>query len=53
MLDDIEDLTDEIIGACRPSLEGVVGEYNVVACKSGFDAVGKCLESSAVLHSTY
>ena len=53
MLDAIENLTDEIIGACRPFLEGVVGEYNMVACKSGFDAVGKCLESSAVLHSTH
>jgi hypothetical protein len=53
MLDAIENLTDEIIGACRPFLVGLVGEYSMVACKSGFDTVGKCLESGAVLHSTH
>jgi hypothetical protein len=53
MLDAIENLTDEIIGTCRPSLMGLVGAYNTVVCKTGFDAVGKCLESSPVLHSTH
>lgn len=53
MLDAIENLTDEIIGACRPVLKVLVGDYNVVACKTGSDAVGNCLGSSAVLHSTH
>lgn len=53
MLDAIENLTDKIIGTCSPSLRVLVGDYNEVACKTGSDAVGNCLGSSAVLHSTY
>jgi hypothetical protein len=53
MLDIVENLTDKIIGDCKPFLEGLVGEYSMAACKSGFDAVGKCLGSNTVLHSTH
>ncbi len=53
LLDIAEDLTDKIIGDCKPLLEGLVGEYNMAICKSGFDVVGKCLGSNAVLHPTH
>ncbi|KAF8507160.1 hypothetical protein F5888DRAFT_1602271 [Russula emetica] len=53
MLDIVENLTDKIIGDCKPFLEGLVGEYNVAVCKSGFDVVGECLGSNTVLHSTH
>jgi hypothetical protein len=52
MLDIVENLTDKIIGDCKPFLEGLVGDYNMAVCKSGFDAVGICL-GSTVLHSTH
>jgi len=48
MLDIVENLTDKIIGDCKPFLEGLVGEYNVAVCKSGFDVVGECLSYSTL-----
>jgi hypothetical protein len=53
MLDIVENFTDEIIGDCKPFLEGLVGEYNMAVCKSGVDVVGICLASNTVLHSTH
>lgn len=53
MLDIVENFTDKIIGDCKPILEGLVGEYNMAVCKSGLDAVGKCLGSNTLLHSTH
>lgn len=50
MLDIVENFTDKIIGE---SIEGLVGEYNMAVCKSGFEAVGICLGSNTILHSTH
>ncbi|KAI9457714.1 hypothetical protein F5148DRAFT_1221883 [Russula earlei] len=51
ILDALENLTDAIIGDCEPLLKALVGEYSMMACKSGINVVGICLGTRAVLPS--
>ncbi|KAH9969029.1 hypothetical protein BC827DRAFT_1372966 [Russula dissimulans] len=53
ILDAVENLTDAIIEDCKPSLKALVGEYSLMACKSGIDVAGICLGKGAVLRSSH
>ena len=43
LLDAVENLTDAIINAISPLLQGVIGDASRTACNSGIAVAGLCL----------
>jgi hypothetical protein len=43
LLNAVENLTDAIINACKPAILKLVGEYGIMACRSGVEVAGICL----------